>query len=178
MSVIQNYVQINCWRHAITPCGKQQEIVCYVKNINNKPIYPLMRVEKQSVTTGREIVFFCFLPGKMAAVLMSNSGGASMVHLSFSSACAMHPPRCFLPTQHLFDLIRSQEIDGCSIIVKITHRKSLSPLHPWKCQRARCAGSLSRRMKVFGWISSLVFTGQLWAKDQRTVFVIVHCSSH
>lgn len=49
-----------CHNLQITPCGKQQEIVCYVKNINNKPIYPLMRVERQSVTSGRESRSYSF----------------------------------------------------------------------------------------------------------------------
>lgn len=145
-----------------------------------------MQVERQPVTTGMESRSYSFasdLERWQPSSCLIQEVHLWHVSLSFSlfhqhAPCTLHAARCFLPTQHLFDLIRSQEIDGCSIIVKITHRKSLSPLHPWKCQRARCAGSLSRRMKVFGWISSLVFTGQLWVKDQLMVYIIVHCSSY
>lgn len=145
-----------------------------------------MQVERQPVTTGMESRSYSFasdLERWQPSSCLIQEVHLWHVSLSFSlfhqhAPCTLHAARCFLPTQHLFDLIRSQEIDGCSIIVKITHRKGLSPLHPWKCQRARCAGSLSRRMKVFGWISSLVFTGQLWVKDQLMVYIIVHCSSY
>lgn len=144
-----------------------------------------MQVERLSVNTrmeSRSFFFSFYLERRQPSSCLIQEVHLWHVSLSLSlfhqhAPYTLYAARCFLPTQHLFDLIRSQEIDGCSIIVKITHRKSLSPFHPWKCQRARCASSLSQRMKVFGWISSLVFAGELCAKDQHAVFAIVHCSS-
>lgn len=134
-----------------------------------------MQVERQSVAT-RIFSFSFYLERWQPSSCLIQE--VHLWHVSFSlfhqhAPCTLYAARCFLPTQHLFDLIRSQEIDGCSIIVKITHRKSLSPLHLWKCQRACCADSLSQRTKAFGWISSLVFAGELCAKDQHAVFAIV-----
>lgn len=126
-----------------------------------------MQVERQSVANrmeSRSYSFSFYLERWQPSSCLIQE--VHLWHVSFSlfhqhAPCTLCAARCFLPTQHLFDLIRSQEIDGCSIIVKITHRKSLSPLHPWKCQRACCTGSLSQRTEVFGWISSLVFAGEL-----------------
>lgn len=103
-----------------------------------------MQVERQSATTGREsrsYSFAFYLERWQPSSCLIQEEHLWYVSLSFSlfhqhALCTLHAACCFLPTQHLFDLIRSQEIDGCSIIVKITHRKSLSPLHLWKCPRA------------------------------------------
>lgn len=110
----------------------------YIKKINNKPIYPLMQVERLSVNTrmeSRSYSFSFYLERWQPPSCLIQEVHLWHISLSLSlfhqhALYTLYAARCFLPTQHLFDLIRSQEIDGCSIIVKITHRKSLSPLHP------------------------------------------------
>lgn len=71
---------------------------------------------------------------------------ASLFHQHAARALSAAP--CVLPTQHLFDLILSLEIDGWSVIEKITQRRGPITSAPLKCQRARSAGSLSPKMKV------------------------------